>query len=81
MAWIESISPDDAEGELKELYKKFASPDGSVDHILQVHAMNPESLAAHCALYVQSMHGRSGLSRAEREMIAVEVSRVNECVY
>ena len=81
MAWIDSISPDDAKGELRRLYERLASPDGSVDHIMQVHALNPESLAAHGALYVQSMHGRSGLSRAEREMIAVEVSRVNACEY
>ena len=81
MAWIETVGPDDAVGELRALYERFANADGSVDHILQVHALNPKSLEAHCGLYVQAMHGHSGLSRIEREMMAVEVSRVNACEY
>ena len=81
MAWIETIGPDDAHGELRALYQRFANADASVDHILQVHALHPESLEAHGGLYVQAMHGRSSLPRTEREMIAIEVSRVNACEY
>ncbi len=81
MAWIETIGPEDAGGELRALYERYANADGSVDRILQIHALRPASLAAHCALYVQAIHGPSSLSRIEREMLAVEVSRVNGCVY
>ena len=81
MAFIRTIDENEAEGELARLYKRFANPDGSVDNILKLHALNPGSLDAHGALYLQAMHGASPLSRVEREMIAIAVSRVNECHY
>ena len=81
MAYIETISEAEATGKLAELYKRFGNPDGTVDNVLKVHALNPESLEAHCALYVQSMHRPSPVSRAEREIAGVTVSRVNGCRY
>ncbi|MEL6396961.1 MAG: peroxidase-related enzyme [Planctomycetota bacterium] len=81
MAFIEIVAESDADGELAELYRRYGNPDGTVDNVLKVHSLNPESLAAHCALYVQSMHRPSPLSRAEREMAGVAVSRQNGCVY
>ena len=51
------------------------------DHILAIHSLNPRSMKVHYDLYRHLMYGRSDLSRAEREMIAVVVSRVNECHY
>ncbi len=32
-------------------------------------------------LYTATMHAPSGLSRAEREMLATVVSRANDCFY
>ncbi len=81
MAFIETIAPSDASGPLAELYRRFGNKDGTVDNVLQAHSLNPESLEAHCGLYVQAMHRPSPLSRVEREIIAVTVSRVNECQY
>jgi uncharacterized peroxidase-related enzyme len=81
MAFIEIVPEDKAQGELAALYKRFGNPDGSVDNVLKVHSLNPPSLDAHCALYVQAMHKPSPLSRAEREMIGVAVSRLNGCDY
>jgi len=81
MAYISTIDPKQAEEPLAGLYRRFANPDGTVDNVLQVHSINPESLKAHCALYVQAMHRPSPVSRAEREMIGVVVSRLNGCDY
>ncbi|HED53095.1 MAG TPA: alkylhydroperoxidase [Phycisphaerales bacterium] len=81
MAYIKIIPEDAADGELAEAYRRWGNPDGSVDNVLKVHSLNPASLEAHCALYVQSMHKPSPLSRAEREMIGVTVSRLNGCDY
>lgn len=81
MAFIEVIPESDATGKLAELYKRFGNPDGTVDNVLKVHSINPESLEAHCALYVQSMHRKSPLSRVERELIGVIVSMINGCTY
>lgn len=81
MAFIETIAPSDARGRLAELYQRFGNRDGTVDNVLRAHSLNAESLEAHGGLYVQAMHRPSPLSRIEREIIAVTVSRLNECHY
>lgn len=82
MAWIEWIDEDAAEGDLAEVFSRFKrSADGTVDHILKIHSLNPESLDHHYNLYAHLMRCKSQLSRADREMIAVAVSRSNDCFY
>jgi alkylhydroperoxidase family enzyme len=44
-------------------------------------SLRPRQLEASLGLYQAVMFGESGLSRAERELIATVVSRVNECFY
>lgn len=81
MAWIRTIAEDEAAGRLGELYEEYSTPDGSVDHILKIHGLNPESLKGHFDLYRTLMYGRSPLTRTQREMIAVVVSAANRCRY
>lgn len=50
-------------------------------HILASHSLNRAALRAHFELYRTIMFGESGLSRAEREAMAVCVSAANECHY
>ncbi len=50
-------------------------------NVLASHSLNAEALHAHLALYRTIMFGASGLSRAEREAMAVSVSAANECHY
>ncbi len=80
MAWIDWVDGDDATGPLAEFYKKYAGAHG-IDHILKIHSLNPKALDNHALLYSHIMRGPSKLSRAEREMIAVVVSKANECFY
>lgn len=81
MAWIPYIPEDDAPPELREMYDRYRDPAGHVDNILRIHGLNPPSLKAHFDLYACVMRGKSDLSRAQREMIAVVVSSINECHY
>ena len=81
MSFIEIINENDASDDLAKQYKRFGNADGTVDNVLKVHSLNPASLEAHCALYVQSCHKPSPVSRAEREMVGVTVSRLNKCAY
>lgn len=78
MAWIKVIHETEATGSLKELYDKNREPWGGVDNILKVHSLAPETLTAHVVIYKTLMHGPGELSRAQREMIAVVVSSVNQ---
>ena len=81
MAWIEVVPGDEAEGRLKDLYDKYREPWGGVDHIVSIHSLNVKSMKTHYDLYAHLMRGRSELSRAQREMIAVVVSGANGCHY
>jgi uncharacterized peroxidase-related enzyme len=81
MAWIKVIREDEATGRLKELYEKYTEPWGGVDNILKIHSLNVKSLKVHYDLYAHLMRGRSELSRAQREMIAVVASAANHCHY
>ena len=81
MAWIKMVDEDQATGHLKTYYQKYGSPSQGVDNILKIHSLNPESLRHHYDMYKHLMAGRSGLSRMQREMIAVVVSKLNACHY
>ena len=80
MPWIEWIDEDDATGPLRQNFRRVATEDG-VDNILKIHSLNPKALDDHFRLYAHLMRGPSGLSKVEREMIAVVVSKANDCHY
>ena len=81
MAWIQDVGLGEAEGELERLYRGALEPDGTLDNVLAIHGLHPEGLAAHLALYRSAMRPTRELGSAEREMIAVVVSRANDCHY
>jgi len=81
MSWIDEIEGDDASGKLETIYAELVEKRGKVSNILKVHSLNPEAMGNHLDLYMTIMFGKSGLSRAEREAIAVVVSATNDCAY
>ncbi|WP_282119592.1 peroxidase-related enzyme [Ruegeria atlantica] len=54
---------------------------GFVPNVLKAYAFDIEKLNAFTANYNDLMLGDSGLSKLEREMIAVVVSAINKCFY
>lgn len=54
---------------------------GMIPNVLLAYAFDAEKLRAFSAMYNDLMLAPSGLSKAEREMIAVAVSAQNACVY
>jgi len=81
LTWIKTIPPAESAGQLLEQYQRMRDSAGNVANILQVHSLNPSALRAHFDLYRTIMFGRSELNRAQREMIAVVVSKTNGCHY
>jgi len=81
MAWIKTIDESDATGRIKELYDELIQKRGKVSNIMKIQSLNPEAMKQHLDLYMTLLFGKSGLSRAERELIAVVVSAANECGY
>ena len=81
MAHIQTIHEREATGELAEWYRRVGNPDGTVDNVMKVHSLNLDTLRTHFEMYTAAMHRQSPLSRTEREMVAVTVSRLNGCTY
>jgi uncharacterized peroxidase-related enzyme len=54
---------------------------GFVPNVLRAYAFAPAKLQAFADIYNDLMLAESGLSKLEREMIAVAVSSVNHCYY
>jgi len=81
MARIETKSVREAKGPLEEAYGEVAKRRGNVANVFQAESLNPFVMRSHLDLYMKIMYGRSGLSRREREMIAVIVSSTNGCTY
>src|SRR5690554_2874884 len=54
---------------------------GFVPNVLQAYAFDMAKLEAFVAMYNDLMLAQSGLSKLEREMIAVAVSSHNRCYY
>ena len=82
MAWIPTLDESEADGELGALYESMLDPvSKKVDHILKIHSLHPRGLRAHFELYRAVMASTPGLRKADREMIAVVVSVINQCHY
>lgn len=82
MAFIRTIAPGEATGLLKRLYDEAVARAGKVFNVLRIQSLRPEVLDIGVQLYEELMFSsRSPLTRAQREMIAVAVSRDNECHY
>lgn len=79
-AWIPAIEPADATGELAAVYGRLGYRERA-PRIVGVQSLHPAGLEGHIRLYRALMFGRSPLSRAEREAIAVVVSALNRCFY
>ena len=81
MSWINEVDEVDADAKLKPIYDDLIKSRGKIANILKVHSLNPDALKSHLDLYMSIMFSKSGLSRKERECIAVVVSRADNCEY
>lgn len=81
MAWIRLVADHEAAGALAEHFAAARARAGKVWNIVRLMSPNPAVLEASMALYRAVMFGPSPLSRRQREMLAVIVSRENACHY
>jgi uncharacterized peroxidase-related enzyme len=81
MSWIQVVDEVEATGKLDKIYKDIRKKRGKISNIVKIHSLNPDAMAKHMELYLSLMYSPSGLSREEREIIAVVVSKTNRCKY
>ncbi len=65
----------------KAYFAKCEEKLGMVPNVLKAYAFDEKKLRAFTDMYNDLMLGESGLTKLEREMIAVAVSSVNHCYY
>lgn len=81
MAWIEEIDEEDANGELREIYDDLRQHSRRISNVIKAHSLNPHAMRTHLDLYKHLLYGESGLTRPERETLAVAVSAMNNDSY
>ena len=82
MAWIKLVDEGEADGLLARVYDEARKRGGRVYNILKIQSNNPPALKAMLDLYTAAVRAAdSPLSRAQREMMALVVSKANGCHY
>lgn len=81
MAWVRVVPEEAAEGELKAAYAQVRGSRGRVANVITISGLLPQVMLRGIDFYLALMYGKHRLPRPEREMVAVEVSRANECDY
>jgi len=76
-----SLSPAPLSDDMQAYFAKCEERLGFVPNVLKAYAFDMTKLGAFVAMYNDLMLAPSGLSKLEREMIAVAVSAQNRCYY
>lgn len=80
-SWLPVPNETSLPAEVRALYDAPREKLGFVPNVLRFFALRPSHLLLWNDHYEELMKGFSGLSKAEREMIAVVVSTANSCRY
>jgi uncharacterized peroxidase-related enzyme len=81
-SWITMIQPQDADGELLDVYGQVRSPHGTVDNVMKVHSLQPRTMLGHLRLYESILHNPDVvLPGWLLEVISSYVSIINGCDY
>jgi uncharacterized peroxidase-related enzyme len=67
--------------DIQAIFAEMRAKPGFVPNVYQAYSLRPQQLRGFIALYDAIMIETSGLTKAEREMIAVAVSAQNHCFY
>ncbi|MCY3832865.1 MAG: carboxymuconolactone decarboxylase family protein [Chloroflexi bacterium] len=81
MPYIKQITIDQATGLVKKELEKAIQRAGRVWNIVQIMSLNGRVMKSSMEMYGATMFAESPLTRRQREMLAVVVSKVNHCVY
>ncbi|MCV2889141.1 carboxymuconolactone decarboxylase family protein [Ruegeria aquimaris] len=81
-AWIEMIPDEQADGRLKEMLDNARTPHGTVDTVMRVHSLRPETMNGHVTLYRSVLHSQDNvLPFWFLEVVASYTSILNDCTY
>ena len=81
-AWIRMLIDEEADDDLLEALALARTPHGTVDNVMRVHSLRPNTLRGHVILYRAALHDDANtLPSWLQECIASYVSILNDCPY
>lgn len=81
MAWIETIQPEDATGELAQLYHQLQGHGRPIGNVVQAYSAKPALMRAAREFSHAVTFGGSSLGRRKEELIATVVAAQLRCTY
>ena len=82
MTWINTIQPEDATGELAEIYEETKTPHGTYDNVYISKSLRPKTIRGHDTLYRSVLHHDDViLPLWFLELVATYTSLLNSCAY
>jgi len=81
-AWIDMISDKNADADLLNALQLARTPHGTVDNVMRVHSLRPNTMRGHVTLYRAALHDDSNtIPMWLQETISSYVSILNDCPY
>ena len=81
-AWIEMIADEDADEDLLDALAMARTPHGTVDNVMRVHSLRPNTMRGHVILYRAALHDDANtLPMWLQETVSSYVSILNRCDY
>lgn len=81
-AWIRMISDEDADEQLKATLDLARTPHGTVDNVMRVHSLRPNTMKGHVILYRACLHDQANtVPMWFQEVVSSYVSTLNTCPY
>lgn len=81
-AWIKMLSDEEADPELLETLALARTPHGTVDNVMRVHSLRPNTMRGHVTLYRAALHDDANtIPMWLQETVSSYVSILNKCPY
>ena len=71
-AWIEMVSDAAADGDLREALDLARTPHGTVDNVLRVHSLRPNTMRGHITLYRSILHDAADLASVNHRVLCLD---------
>ena len=81
-AWIKMLTDEQVSEDVKQIFNKARTPHGTLDNVMRVHSLRPDTMLGHIALYRSVLHSKDlTLPIWFLEVVACYVSLINHCDY
>ena len=81
MPFVKTVTFEEADGEVKAVYDSMIQNRGRISNVMSVSSLRPHLITTLVAHNRSVMGTESGLTPAERQMVATVVSATTKCQY